>query len=110
MSGETYAIVFKGEIVEGFVPETVKAQLAKLLKADVKKAAALFSGKQIVLKKTTDRAEAAKYLESLGYTVTTGVSQKTNFLVDEENKVSSKRKKAEQLGIEIVTIKQLEEI
>ena len=65
MSDETYAIVFKGEIVEGFVPETVKAQLAKLLKADAKKAAALFSGKQIVLKRTTDRAEAAKYGKAL---------------------------------------------
>lgn len=65
MSGETYAIVFKGEIVEGFAAETVKAQLAKLLKADAEKAAALFSGKQIVLKKTTDRAEAAKYGKAL---------------------------------------------
>ena len=65
MSGETYAIVFKGEIVEGFAAETVKAQLAKLLKADAKKTAALFSGKQIVLKKTTDRAVAAKYGKAL---------------------------------------------
>lgn len=65
MSGETYAIVFKGEIVEGFAAETVKAQLAKLLKADAKKTAALFSGKQIVLKKTTDRAQAAKYGKAL---------------------------------------------
>ena len=65
MGGETYAIVFKGEIVEGFAAETVKAQLAKLLKADAKKTAALFSGKQIVLKKTTDRAEAAKYGKAL---------------------------------------------
>ncbi|MCS5583695.1 MAG: hypothetical protein NZ777_09295 [Pseudomonadales bacterium] len=65
MSGETYAIVFKGEIVEGFAADTVKAQLAKLLKTDAKKTAALFSGKQIVLKKTTDRAEAAKYGKAL---------------------------------------------
>jgi hypothetical protein len=65
MSSETYAIVFKGEIVEGFAAETVKARLAKLLKADPKKAAALFSRKQIVLKKTTDRAEAAKYGKAL---------------------------------------------
>lgn len=57
-----------------------------------------------------NRTDAAKYLESLGYTVTSGVTQKTSFLVDEEGKPSSKRKKAEQLGISILTIKQLEEI
>ena len=57
-----------------------------------------------------NRTDAANYLESLGYTVTSGVTQKTGFLVDEEGKPSSKRKKAEQLGISIVTIKQLEEI
>ena len=65
MSGETYAIVFNGGIVEGFAEDTVKAQLVKLLKTDAKKTAALFSGKQIVLKKTTDRAEAAKYGKAL---------------------------------------------
>ena len=65
MSGETYAIVFNGGVVEGFAADTVKAQLAKLLKTDAKKTAALFSGKQIVLKKTTDRAEAAKYGKAL---------------------------------------------
>ena len=65
MSGETYAIVFNGGIVEGFAADTVKAQLAKLLKTDAKKTAALFSGKQIILKKTTDRAEAAKYGKAL---------------------------------------------
>jgi hypothetical protein len=65
MGGETYAIVFNGGIVEGFAADTVKAQLAKLLKTDAKKTAALFSGKQIILKKTTDRAEAAKYGKAL---------------------------------------------
>ncbi len=58
---EIYAIVFKGDIVEGHDPDTVKAQVSKLLKADEKKTAALFSGKQIVLKKTADKQEAAKY-------------------------------------------------
>ena len=65
MSDDTYAIVFNGGIVEGFTADTVKAQLAKLLKTDAKKTAALFSGKQIILKKTTDRAEAAKYGKAL---------------------------------------------
>ncbi|MBT4161495.1 MAG: hypothetical protein HOC70_10915 [Gammaproteobacteria bacterium] len=61
MSTETYAIVFKGGIVEGHEAAAVQAQLAKLLKLDAKKVSALFSGKQIVLKKTADKAEAAKY-------------------------------------------------
>jgi NAD-dependent DNA ligase len=56
-----------------------------------------------------NRDEAAKHLESLGYTVVSGVTGKTKFLVDEEGKPSSKRKKAEQLNIQIVTIKQLED-
>jgi len=91
---------------EGF--NRIPFNLAKVDKPSIKqKGNVCITGKLLNYK---NRAEAAKYLESLGYTVTTGVSQKTNFLVDEENKVSSKRKKAEQLGIEIVTIKQLEEI
>ncbi len=65
MSGETYGLVFQGEIVAGFAPETVKAQLAKLLKVDAKKTAALFSGKQIILKKTQDRTAATKYGKAL---------------------------------------------
>ena len=40
MSTETYAIVFKGEIVEGFEAAAVQAQLAKLLKLDPAKAKA----------------------------------------------------------------------
>lgn len=56
-----------------------------------------------------NREEAAKHLELLGYTVVSGVTGKTKFLVDEEEKPSSKRKKAEQLNIQIVTIKQLED-
>ncbi|MDA0979039.1 MAG: hypothetical protein O3B72_10795, partial [Proteobacteria bacterium] len=65
MSTETYAIVFKGDVVEGFEKPAVQAQLAKLLKLDAAKAGALFSGKQIVLKKTADKAEAAKYGKAL---------------------------------------------
>lgn len=62
---DTYAIVFKGEIVDGFDGAKVQAQLSKALKTDAKKTAALFSGKQIVLKKTVDKAEAAKYGKAL---------------------------------------------
>jgi len=88
--------------------DRIPIRLAKVEKPNIKqKGTVCITGKLINYR---NRAEAAKYLESLGYTVTTGVSQKTNFLVDEQGNPSSKRKKAEQLGIEIVTIKQLEEI
>lgn len=59
------------------------------------------------LKDFKNRNDAAKYLESLGYTVTDSVTSKTNVLIDEEEKQSSKRAKAESLGIEITTIDKL---
>ena len=49
------------------------------------------------------KAEAYKQLEQLGYTVVESVTKTTNYLVDEEGKSSTKRKKAEQLGITIIT-------
>ncbi len=65
MSSVIYAIVFSGEIVEGFQKISVKAHLAQLLKADVDKMATLFSGKQVVLKRTNDKQEALKYGSAL---------------------------------------------
>lgn len=65
MSSVIYAIVFKGEVLEGFETFSVKAQLAGMLKADQEKMATLFSGKQIVLKKTADKQQALKYGSAL---------------------------------------------
>lgn len=65
MSSVVYAIVFKGEILEGFESFSVKAHLARMLKADQEKMATLFSGKQIVLKKTQDKQQALKYGSAL---------------------------------------------
>jgi hypothetical protein len=65
MANVIYAIVFKGEIVEGFKPISVKAHMAKLLKADIEKMKVLFSGKQIVIKRTVDKQEAVKYGNAL---------------------------------------------
>ena len=59
------------------------------------------------LKDFSNRNKAKEFLESHGYTVTSTVTSKTNYLVDEEGKVSSKSKKAESLGIPIVTINSL---
>lgn len=61
MSSVIYAIVFSGQIVEGFQPISVKAHMAKMLKVDAEKMAVLFSGKQVVLKRTADKQEAIKY-------------------------------------------------
>lgn len=65
MSSVVYAIIFKGEILAGFESFSVKAHLARMLKADQQKMAILFSGKQIVLKKTTDKQQALKYGSAL---------------------------------------------
>ena len=56
MSAKTYVIVFKGDVVDGHEPAAVQAQLGRLLKLDPQKVKALFSGKQIILKRTPDKA------------------------------------------------------
>jgi DNA ligase (NAD+) len=49
------------------------------------------------------KAEAYKALEVAGYKPVESVTKTTDYLVDEEDKGSSKRKKAESLGITIIT-------
>ena len=65
MSSETYAIVFKGDILDGHDLPTVKLELAKLLKLKPDKIETLFSGKPVIIKKYTDKAEAARYGRAL---------------------------------------------
>ena len=69
--------------------------------------ATAISGKNICitgkLSSFKTKAEAYKQLEQLGYTVVESVTKTTNYLVDEEDKGSTKRKKAESLGIKIIT-------
>lgn len=55
----------------------------------------------------SNRAKAKECLEGYGYTVTTTVSRKTDYLVCEDGSTSSKSKKAESLEIPIVTIDSL---
>lgn len=50
-----------------------------------------------------NKAEAYKALEAAGYKAVESVTKTTNYLVDEEDKASTKRKKAESLGIQIIT-------
>jgi len=61
MSTVVYAIVFSGGVIDGFQLISVKAHMAKMLKADVNTMAKLFSGNPIVLKRTTDKDLAVKY-------------------------------------------------
>ena len=49
------------------------------------------------------KSEAAKVLAAAGFKVTETVTRALNFLVDEEDKASTKRKKAEEYGITIIT-------
>lgn len=49
------------------------------------------------------KAEATTILISLGYQVVDSVTKITNYLVDEDNKNSSKRQKADEYGITIIT-------
>lgn len=49
------------------------------------------------------KSEAYKALEEAGFKVTETVTKATDILVDEEDKASTKRKKAESLGIQIIT-------
>ena len=49
------------------------------------------------------KAEATKLLEAAGFRVVESVTKTLNYLVDEDNKGSSKRQKADQYGVTIVT-------
>ena len=49
------------------------------------------------------KAEATNALQSAGYKVVESVNKITDYLVDEGDKGSAKRKKAEELGIPIIT-------
>jgi DNA ligase (NAD+) len=49
------------------------------------------------------KAEAYKHLIDCGFKITESVTKTTDYLVDEGDKSSTKRKKAEELGIKIIT-------
>ena len=65
MSDQQFAVVFKGEVVEGADPAQVRANLAKLFKADAQRIEALFSGKTVVVKKGVDEDTAQHYIAVL---------------------------------------------
>jgi len=60
-----YRIVFKGAIVDGFDPATVKQAAAKRLKLEGDAVEKVFCGHRAVLKKNLDHATAERYLGAL---------------------------------------------
>lgn len=81
-----------------FLPFTFKSQPSK--KINTNGLIVCITGK---LKSYKTKAEATKALIAAGYQVTESVTKTTNILIDEEDKASSKREKAEKYGITIVT-------
>jgi uncharacterized Tic20 family protein len=60
MSEKQYVIEFSGQIIPGWEIEEVKANVAKLIKADESKITRLFSGNRFVIKKNVDQQNAFK--------------------------------------------------
>jgi len=61
----TYAIIFKGELREGFTPEAVKAAFQARGNLDAAQIEQVFSGKKVTLKKGLDRDEAKRFAHEL---------------------------------------------
>lgn len=59
--GESYDIYFAGKIVDGFDEATVRANMAKLFKANPETVEKLFSGKPQLIKRGVEKAAAIKY-------------------------------------------------
>lgn len=69
MSEARYDIYFRGDLLEGFYADFVKADMAQLFKTDPERLDAFFSGKPQPVKLKVDRPTAAKYkaaLEKIG--------------------------------------------
>lgn len=64
MADPKYDIYFRGEILPGADAAQVKSAIAQIFKADAAKLAILFSGKVNTIKKSVDKATAAKYQQA----------------------------------------------
>ena len=65
MSIPTFVVVFSGNVLDGFDLIQVKERMARLIRADEEKMATLFSGKTIVIKRSTDKNDAYKVMTAL---------------------------------------------
>jgi DNA ligase (NAD+) len=81
-----------------FLPFTFRTNKTSVVSGDCK--TICITGK---LSSYKTKAEAHKALETAGYKAVESVTKTTDYLVDEEDKGSTKRKKAESLGITIIT-------
>lgn len=81
-----------------FLPFSFRSETQSV--ADTNRPQVCITGKLTSFK---TKAEAHKALEKAGYKPVETITKATQYLVDEEDKGSSKRKKAEQLGITIIT-------
>jgi hypothetical protein len=55
-------LVFHGECLEGRDPQAVRAAVAAALKLDERRAAHLFSGRRVVMRRAVDEAKAHRYI------------------------------------------------
>ncbi|SDS65783.1 YjgN family protein [Pseudomonas oryzae] len=65
MTDAVYAVVFKGEVLDGFSREQVQASFARLFGLDAERLEQLFSQPRAVLKKGLGEAEARRYCSAL---------------------------------------------
>lgn len=87
------------EDLREFLPFSFKSQKTSSTNSNKNTKTICITGK---LSSYKTKAEAYKSLEEAGYTPVESVTKTTDFLVDEEDKSSTKRKKAESLGIPII--------
>lgn len=97
MSDLRYDVVFQGEILPDFTPETVKESFASLFKISASRVETIFSGARVTLKANLERAAAEKYqrtLERVGAVielVAQSAPAETNTHVDPQSSPESPR-------------------
>lgn len=65
MSITTYRLIFRGEVTQGQSVDAVKQRVAQLFKLPAETAAQLFSGTEMVLKKSTDETSLKKLQQTM---------------------------------------------
>lgn len=65
MSIPTFVVVFSGNVLDGFDLTEVKERMSSMIRADEEKIAALFSGRTIVIKRSTNKEEVYKVMTAL---------------------------------------------
>jgi DNA ligase (NAD+) len=82
------------------IKEFLPFKFTEFKKVDTNNKTVCITGK---LKSFKKKADAGESLAAAGYTLVESVTKTLTYLVDEENKMSSKREKAIQYGITIIT-------